>query len=200
VAHQIITSAFRIQHQSGTNIPWNVFDQANASSGWTAGATLIESVARQAPLGQVYSVVGWSICCTPIFAAPDPDSSPFGKLGKIVGGLVHMSPTPTDPAKLGGAWVAPMIPLPDNTSGLATVWDGSSDPMIPASGPTIQATEFVPLTVAYSPPVPIELYPGDDIQIGLWITPSLSQNSIIAVTNASYSVVFDDGLPVQPGW
>jgi hypothetical protein len=56
-------------------------------------------------------------------------------------------------------------------------------------GPTI------PVTVDATLPVPLKVWPGDSVQIGLWIQPSLAVNVCLIVVNASYRIVYDDGAP-----
>jgi len=170
----------------------NIGDTAQMPSQWSPGQTLIDDVLNQAPLGAVWSVINWAISCQAFIRTDVYPGPAFGKLGRIVGGLVHMTPT------VGP--VSPMIPFPSNATGLATIWDGATDPVLGLCkivGNTLQ-TAPTPLVGQLNLPVPIQVYPGDELQMGLWITPSLAQNAQIVIINATYTVTFDDNQPPSP--
>jgi hypothetical protein len=194
--HQFIGAAFRSQQSPlGSPSIVNLNDPASSSVAWSSGATVIEQIAVQPPLGEIWSVLGWAITMRAFMLT---GSNAYGKLGRIVGGIVHMQPTPTDPAKNGGAWVNPQLAFPNNSTGLNVIWDGQTDPALRSIySPYPSSTE---LQGELMLPVPIELYPGDDIQIGLWITPSLAQNVQIAVAYANYTVTFDDNRAPTTPW
>lgn len=208
-------------------IPLTVTEYAAASTleGWSSGGTIIENVPAQAPLGQVWSFLGWSIVLRgftmPWSMGPGAQQPAASQLGKIIGGLTFAKATPTiDVANItpppgsglpGGAvtqpWAEPMLPIPPNTFGMTTIWDGS-DPNTPpllaleTVPPTFTEAQggLVPLITNYALPVPTQIYPGETMQMALWITPSLSTNQVIAITEAAYTVVVDDGQPQITTW
>lgn len=203
MATQLIAGAFR-QHvpQSGEP-PCNVQDTAvNANvSAWTEGGTIVDRLAIEPPLGGVWSVTGWSIALSGWLFHPFTVPA-RGKLGRIIGGVLHATPTPTGPGVTQIPWVNPAQQLPVNAFGLATIWDGSVDPVFPQSGQplSLNLPNLSPMLFTYSLSSPITLYPGDELNVGVWVTSALVQNTILAVSNATYTVVFDDGSPTEPGW
>jgi hypothetical protein len=184
VGQQAIFSAFR----SGPVDPllgmvWNAAD-SQTNGVWTPGATLIDNVPIQQPLMAAWAIVAYTVRASILY---DANGAPFyGKLGSVVAGLVHAAPTigsPTQP------WVNPAQPVPPSPAGFATLWsnDMPAPPNYP--GPTI------PVTVDATLPVPLKVWPGDSVQIGIWIQPSLAVNVCLIVVNASYRIVYDDGAP-----
>jgi hypothetical protein len=202
-------------------IPPNVNEDFATSGPASTGATIIETVMAQAPLGQIWSFLGWSIVLTP-YVIYDPAEGPGptinGQLGKIVGGLTFSPATRTIENAVGipgrdQPYVFPMLPMPMNTFGMTTLWDGRTDTVPPDGGGELMLPSIVPLPPTYanahgltpiianySLPVPAQIYPGEQMQFGLWITPSLAENFALAITQAAYVVVVDDGQPQLTTW
>lgn len=229
MATRFIESSFRQQIIPGADsdrIPLNVSElmAPAVATGWTEGGTIIDDLKQQPPLGQTWSFLGWSIVLTPLVlynggaGATGPDI--IGQLGRIIAGLTFTRPTPTlhDVPGAGGVffeqpWHEPMIPLPPNTFGLDTLWDGRQDTAPPTSTGGIMLPPEVHIPAMYSAafglqqivhnyalPVPVEVSPGQTMQMGLWITPSNARNFALSVTGAAYNVVVDDGQPQVTTW
>lgn len=192
---QTISSAFRAQTSITVSpfAPVNLTDIAQAASAWTPGATTIDTISIQPPLGEIWSIVAHAITLDAFMLTGTPT---YGKLGRILGGIVRMAPTIANPANANSPWTNPALPLPDNTLGLTTLWDGTSDPVVR----NINSGDATHLTGQLSLPVPITIPPGDTLQMGLWITPSLAAGVQLAVADATYAIFYDDNRsPTAPG-
>jgi hypothetical protein len=164
-------------------------------SQWTNGASIIAPVGAGPGLMNPWSILGWGISFLGQLIRPTGLLGFYGRLGEIWGGLVVGSPKVT----LGPVpWISPLIGLPGDLSTLSKIWDGSVDPPFPrADGPTAVAT--VPNVPKYSQftyplPIPVAMQPGDQIGIGLWLTPSLVLNNTIQLADADWSISYDDGV------
>jgi hypothetical protein len=189
VSQQYIDSAFRVRAPVPAAFNWNVADVTVAApAAWSVGGTLIDRLPIQPPLGDIWSVLSWSIRISPILFVSTL-SPAFGKLGRIVGGVLHAAPTAFSTVQ---PWANPQQPLPNNSAGMTTMWDGVIDPLFVVGSASYPDLVAQPLVTNFQLPVPIDLYPGDELHIGLWITPSLAQNIQIAITNAAYSVIYED--------
>jgi hypothetical protein len=182
----------------------NLIDQcfSNVAS-WSSGATLIDAVPVQPVLGQVWSIVAWSITFTGNLTVIDSTQPLFGNLGSLVGGVgVGLQPT----NGVGIAYVNPMQGFPASPVNIATMWDGNTDPpfptvsAIPPLGNRTGPSPYTTQTFSSEIPNPLDLSAGDQLSIGLWLTSSLIRNIEIVVSNASWSVIYDDGQQVTTGW
>lgn len=134
----------------------------------------------------------------------------YGKLGKIVGGLLlpptdNVSPSgnssfPTD---------RPMRRLPADPSLIVDLWNPAVDPLPPiaaalSSPVTSQSapSRMLPISGIIQLPQPLPLEPGVEIGVGIWIEPSLvgfanSYNTevdfLIEVRRATYAIAYDNG-------
>jgi len=220
---QFIEGSFRrqiIPGESGDQIPLNVADGTPVpATGWTVGGTIIDNLDIQAaPLGQVWSFLGWSITFSPFIQVPAGGTAAITQLGNIVGGLTFLNATPTifgdvvDGVPYQQPYTVPMIPLPTNTFGLDTLYDGRTDTVPPAGTTPVLPPEvsqpplysdapgLVPIIHTYALPVPVQIYPGQSVKMGLWITPSEVTDAILSVTGANYVIVIDDGQPQITTW
>ena len=227
---QFIDGSFRQQtftpQASSDEIRFNLADSSPLGSTYTSGATIIDGLAIQAaPLGQVWSLLGWSITAKLATLLPEPGVLPgVGPFGKIIGGLTFLNATPWDNVPVGGLgpvnlvgnpFRTPMLPLPANSFGLSVIWDGATDtappvgtdPLLPPESTNTgdgflysQTPGLSPTIVNYALPVPVQIYPGETMQIGMWITPSNMQGAVFAVTDANYTLVIDDGQPQITTW
>lgn len=200
MGQQQIASSFRTSPPGVTGIPalaWNVLDLYEATSNWTSGASLIDDVSIQPPLGQAWSIAAWTVRCVGLLEVPLSGTPSYGKLGRLIGGLVRGA-APTPFSAVGLPYANPLVPLPIDTTGLAVIWDGDSDPAFPIS--TSAPGTLQPVMFANNLSSPIVVQSGDRVQIGLWLTPSLAQNVAPGVINATYTITVDDGQQTQAGW
>lgn len=161
---------------------------------WTAGATAILPVPSQPGLTTPWSITGWSLSYQGQLAQPaGPGVPSFGRLGELWCGLLFNTGGSTQGRPV--PWVTPARPLPQDLSTFAKVWDGSSDPPFPW-----QAANAPPKSNGFSSqlPLPQKMQSGEQIAIGLWLQPALVQNVQALILNASYTIVYDDGLSAAP--
>lgn len=134
-------------------------------------------------------------------------SSLYGKLSKIVGGLLlppyaYASGNSSFPAD------RPMRPLPPDPSLTVTLWDPAIDqlsPMVPINTVTSQSapSKMLPISGVIQLPQPLPLEPGVEIGVGIWILPALigfanlnngQVTFSIEVRRATYAIAYDNGL------
>jgi hypothetical protein len=178
---------------------------------WTPGNTIYAAPAITPNISQSWKLqsIGFTA-----YMALNNTTPIYGKLGKIVGGLMlpTLSPSPSTPGRQLGAGqpyttgAGMMEPLPDPAI-TTTMWDPGTDPLPPNrfAAPTlgfVPAT-LLPIQANLQLPSPIDLYDGYPLTVGLWIFPSLvaTRLSIGANTyyemdlfNASYTLTYEDGL------
>lgn len=203
MAQQSIFGSFRavdpVQGLGQLNLA-DVTTAQSSVSRWTTGATQINLVPTSVPLGQSWSIVSWYMTFYGAFNYLPllPGQQYCGKLGKLIGGLTTSISGPTAGSP-GLPYVTPVLDLPDDQSMLSTLWDGSDDPEFPALQSTIGSPVKDIRSGSLGLPVPLTLRSGDTVAIGLWLTPSLTQNLQTLIYNARYSIVYDDGIVVPPG-
>lgn len=160
----------------------------------SGGSTLIDTLPLTPTQQQKWTLIAVSIQAGVVFQSAD---SSFGKLGKLVAGLV---PSGADtPGNFSGL-SAPLLPLPDDSSLIATLWDPAADPMPPVQPLNANPPAQLNVQTQISPPVPRPLVSGDNMGIGLWLLRSIigGNNSSagvtgLAVVGAKYTVIYDDG-------
>lgn len=210
MGQQQIAGNFRTADQAGAGVLLggggiNLQDApASATSNWTQGGTLIDSVPIQPPLGQVYNIVSWTIAFQGFWGQTTGGAPSYGKVGSILGAVMRASQRtfPPTPTSFNDPWTNPMLPLPNDVSLAATLWDSNQDQAFP----TITAKSLAGLIPA--PTItgglvlntPIQIVSGEQISIGLWLMPSLVANVQIWIANAQYAINLDDGQPPQGGW
>jgi hypothetical protein len=193
---QTIAGAFRTVPTGGTGLPVNLEDQAAivTSPNWTPGATLIDQMAISPPAGQSWTIASYTISFAGAIFSSGIAVRSFGRLGKLLAAIMlGAAPTPA------GA-ITPMRALPTDLSTAVTLWDGSQDPpfgqLTGIGGPATFPN--VPIIGGESLAQPIAVGPGEQISLGLWLTPSLIQGVEIYIINAQYTVIYDDGRTVVP--
>ena len=167
-------------------------------SEWTRGANIIAGVSSQPSLMAPWTVTGWSVRFLGQLVS-FANAGGYGALGEVWGGLVLGSPTPTSPGPLQLPWASPMGPFPNDLSTFTKVWDGAQSAPFPrADGLSTQtATAGAPprySELTFPLPIPVTMQPGDQIGIGLWLTPALVFNTITQIRGASWSISYDDGV------
>ena len=193
-------STYQITPPFGPDTGINVFDLQFAAATVnqavrTPGATLTQLISyspEQKP---------WSLQSIGFQAGVSIDltAKPIGKLGKIVAGLV-LPPAQSIPS---GQIISPVIPLPNPTL-TVDLWDPANDPLPPeyvitsAHTPSPQSQLQVSGILQLQQPVQIQR--GEQIQVGLWILPSLLSFQVagtqwtLQVVQAQWRLVYDDGL------
>jgi hypothetical protein len=176
----------------------NLSDLAAGSGvGWTQGATLIDQLPLSPPLAEAWKVLAWAFTFNGAWVPYNPNTHipSFGKLGAIWAGIL----TGGEPATQQGGFnfQSPMLPMPVDLSTFQKVWDGGSDPVFPAQ-PSTAVTGGLPavqaaIGVSDNLPAPITVDPGRPLAFGVWLTPSLVQNTLLQIWNANVSVIYDDG-------
>lgn len=162
----------------------NLVDQINSGGvQWSAGAALVEAIPTQPALTE-----RWLIDSYAIFYgnAATYVGGNYGRLGKLLSALM-MNQTPTRPG------MTPFFP-PGDVLNIQTIWDGENDPPWP-SIPTGASGWLAPLVtnhITISPASPIELRAGDQLSIGLFLSPSLVQGNgwKLLLTDASWAVSY----------
>ena len=166
----------------------------------TPGGTVAFPLPIQPPMTQRWSVISWTISFLGAFT-PDPGVGGFnGRLGKLIGGLLRggVSIPPPINTTLG------MSDLPEDTSLLTTLWDGASDTPFPTSSAAPILRE--PIIGGMSLPVPLMLQPGDQLSMGMWLTPSLVRTVggdgafYLDIHGPEWTVTIDDGQQPVAGW
>jgi hypothetical protein len=191
MAQQVVNGGFRFVNEAGLLV--NLQDLGQGPSTWTPGSTIIDPVPLSPTLADKYSIVSWQISFQGGYFYTAARS--FGKLPKVIGGLVR-TPQQTQGAGPGALnpFTAAALPLATDLSLLSVLWDGDQDPMFPVA-PVVGPIPSVPTVGGLTLQVPLVIASGEGVAIGLWITPSLTQNLQIFITNATYTVNYDDGKP-----
>jgi len=165
----------------------------------TQGVTQIDQLPLQPALAAPWVIDGWSIAFDLWLFQNAPTAPIFGRLGSILGGLCHAAQIP---APLVGGGARPVLPLPPNLGLLTQLWDGVADPCPPIVPAWAQAFPGAPTTISttYPLPQPMVLEPGDSLSIGMWLTPSVSQNVQLCVFNAHWTVSYTEQPPFAFPW
>lgn len=174
----------------------------------TLGATQIETPQIQPPLGAVWKVISYSIRVSLVVVTDILTGfilgSMYGEFGPLDAFLLIDGAVQTFGANQN-PFVNPMMPFPQDTTNRVRIWDPSNDPLPPLAGNTAlpggitQTTDF---SQELQLPVPVPIHNGEQVGLGLWMSPSLIGSSAnsqpfvgLTVANASYSIVYDDGNP-----
>jgi hypothetical protein len=206
----------------------NIADVTNFPNGdsiaseWTDGATMfVPSVLGGPGISQGWSLLSVSIqgylaliSWDNIFA-PTSTYQSFGKLGKIVAGLILDEPLQQSSGVFFSAtapFTEAMVPLPSDGTLVDTLFDPDVDAMPPqmVQGQigenvfTVNGIVMLPVSVTIQPPNPIDIIAATPPTLGIWMTPSLlgvnnltqSTAQFIGLTlmNGSFTVDYDDGL------
>lgn len=215
----------------------NLFDYVTAAvNPWTVGSTMITPISAGAapPLLASWTIQGWGISFSGLLwhtsvpaqtsmvtaattNAVGPSTGLMGKLGQLWGGILptqqgqtYFSGSARQPSNVPAVPYVPygQSPLPANSGSIELLWDGATDDF-PVLGLSNQ-TDIAPQTVTFSQSLnqPIPLQSGEQVCMGLWLTPSLvigcglsfGVYCPIIISNAQYSITLDDGQPDVQGW
>ena len=165
-----------------------IADTPTAISTYTAGAVALQAVPFQPDLMSRWQLLSWSLSYLGGLLYPNSTITAYGRLGAFWAGLVlgsHTNPISPNP------WSNPVTPFPGDMSTFAKVWDGATDPPFPAvTSPTPPAYDGY--TNGFAQPLTIQ--PGDQLTLGLWLTPALVQNCQTLIKNVNYTIAYDDGI------
>jgi len=176
-------------------------------SAWTAGNTTIGYPPVSSQINQKWTLQAIGI--GGLLARINTQGAIFGKLGKIVGGLL----LPTTPINTLAYALDTLLPLP-NPALTFDVWNPAIDALppeydvqsgsllVPPTPPAVN--QALAIDGQLQLPTPLELDPGQSPAIGLWMLPSLVGSSFLvggvpgwnykmAIYNATYSLTYDDG-------
>jgi hypothetical protein len=167
------------------------------ASVWSPGATLIDLVGLTPSLTQKWSLLSVSVTAN-LLLCVSLGVPVFGKLGKVIMGLLLNSGSPTLGAA-GSSYVTPMLALPRDGSLAVPIWDPAVDSLPPIVPSNLTATATLPISGSIAPPQPVPISEGQGLAVGIWLTPSLlgayaSGLAFLQVSAASYNVNYDDGL------
>lgn len=197
MGQQQIAGSFRSVPDNG--VAENMEDSPGASTiFWSPGATIIESVQIQPPLGERWSLVSATFTWSGVIKWAAGAGQPYGRLGKLIGALMAQGARTL--STTGQPWVSPALPLPNQALVIDTLWDGSADPSFPIWNPLAAAAPLVPQSDTLSLPVPLELQAGDQLYIGMWLGPMLIKAVSVEICNASWVITYDDNHPPRQGW
>lgn len=172
---------------SGLPLAGQLFTDAagGAGGGWTKGAYLVTPLQAQPTIVKPWTLGTWSIQMQFMLLTPFAGDYSYGLLGKIFASLLFGQYAPAPGLPFPGA-----IPQAAQQN-LVQLFDGSQDPPPPsANSNKPQNTGW--LNAVQPIQLPTKLSAGDQIAIGVWLTPSLlsAGAGLIVVYNANYSITY----------
>lgn len=181
----------------------NFIDQVGPAGGgvsaWTLGATIIDVPSFTPPSGRTWRILAIEFYVGFNLAIPGDLGKPaYGKLGKVIAALIPSDAHQTQGGNVNQAWINPMLPLPADLSLITTLFNGEND-SAPAQF-TLTNKVITPLTGGLNLSQPIDIYGGQQIGLGLWLTPSLAQMGLnneqagLLGSSSRYTIIYDDGL------
>lgn len=183
-----------------TNTPW---------AGWSQGASLTLPLQDGGPsVSQKWSLLSVSVQGYLVLAQPGVPLG--GKFGKIIASLVMESPPPyTGAGGIPVPYVKPVQQIPNDSSLTVDLWDPANDALPPTligSSPTLSGNNSgiggsLAISNSISPPVPLELNPGEPPSLQISMLPSIlaAQQQVgfvfgLAMYYGTYTINYDDGL------
>lgn len=170
----------------------NLFDFPGISIGWTNGAQTIGRITSQATISKPWTIYGWSIQGQGLLFARNLGVQCYGRLGKLLAALIVRG-------SIAPVWSKSPFVAPDGDAlkNLIQIWDGSQDAPFPW-GPEFPFDIGQPtpptggqFQITTQLPQPQRMNPGEQVGLGLWLTPSLVANTGITIVNASFTVLYD---------
>ena len=147
----------------------------------SAGAQTFELPSAQPTITKGWTITGWSIIAQIALVQATGQYPRFGLLGKLMASLI-----------VGGS-VTPQVSQPFQQppqpalGNLVTIWDGSQDPPPPfLSAPSPRGV----VGTNQQLPQPQKLAAGDQLALGLWLTPAMVAGGAMAVYNVNYQISY----------
>lgn len=203
MAQQQLGGSFRALASASTGRTINLMEPLGGVLGRTPGSSVIDTISVQLPLGAVWTILAWQIMFQIALAVNGPCN---GRLGKVIGGLQSGAVQSNGPAgsPAGQPFTAAMLPLPNEPSLFATLWDGSQDqspPLISAALPLVLPSNNGEGVISGGQNLsqPMKIVSGDSLSIGMWLTPSVvgagsgSNYNSLVVFSAAWTITYDDG-------
>lgn len=159
-------------------------------SAWTPGASNTTLLNIQPPLGEVWAIVGWQLTATGYIGSAPPA---YGMLGRLIAGP-SLNATPVKPAGGNG------LILPADTSNLDVVWDGSTDPPFAQDVTVAGPGTGTLITASRQLASPIQMSAGDRLGFGIYLTRSLTADTVIQIRNGTFIIIADDGKAPSGTW
>lgn len=171
------------------------------ASSWTAGAGIVDTVQVRTPTTSPWDLLAFTVQAALVLADTNFTFIPyFGKLGRVIAGVTNGLPTNSGTT---GFYQLSLPPLPQDASLQASLWDPAVDPLppivrnaVPAQPPVLE------VTAAQNLQQPLAVPAGGQINLGIWVLPSLLNTNTIGnngtpclsmtVCNAEYVVIYDD--------
>lgn len=156
-------------------------------NGYTLGKQAIALVTAQPTIVKPWTVYAWGVQGYGALAnntIGGPMS--YGRLGRLLASIMF-----------GGTFLPqsnqPFLePNSAATPNLQTLWDGSQDPPFPFytnGNPTWPTTGF--FQGSFTLPTPQHLAPGDQLAVGLWLTPALVNATETIIFGAQYTIFYE---------
>lgn len=179
----------------------------SGTGGWTQGATIIDGISLQPLPSERWTLLDYSINgILGLDLAPNAGPLgyvPFGKFGKLRASLVLGSDFSSQSGNPNVPFVRPILPMPADSTTASDLWDPAVSPLPQISkgfGGLSGTLGFVgiPVSCAVQLPQPRVLQLGEQLGIGMWMTPSLLNAGVtnfpsLYLWQCVYSIVYDDG-------
>lgn len=185
-------------------------------STYSSGATTIDAVPLGAGISSKWKLLSMSVQAYMALIDAGSQSTTtgaFGKFGRASASLILQPNFDQTNSPPYGGMISPMLPLPQDSTLTATLWDPATNPLPPRtpSPPLIPPditsrppSALLPVNTSIQLPVPIPIDLVERLLVGLWLTPSLigfykpAVNAGLfcqfglAILYASYVLNFDD--------
>ena len=163
----------------------------------TLGATLIDSVPLDDPVGQTANVLGFSV--NGLLVTQETGNSPYyGQWGTVLAAIG----TNFQVTQAGNLpFSQTVLPVPIDLSLSDDLWNPANNDM----PPDISSSGPLSVRLDKELPFPLLFQAGMQLQIGLWMLPSLSISNAnapgatptkyLVLLNANYTLIYDDNQP-----
>lgn len=154
---------------------------ASSAGQWSDGAARIQPVTAQATIARPWTI--YSIGIAGKGALLPISTAPRGLLGKLYGGLLAGGTFGGNSATTFVQPPGPALPT------IMKLWDGTQDAPFPMLTSARPAGGFFSETLQL--PQPLQLDPGDQIAVGLWLTPNLVNDMQTLIYSVTWTIGYD---------
>lgn len=160
---------------------------STTGASWSNGSYRLLQLSAQPTLSRPWTIYGWGIQAKAFLFTVSGAGPVFGKLGAFYASLIVGGSLTT---RSSGSFQAP---TQDALPNLVKVWDGDTDPPPPfLASNTSPAPIGGLLQTIQQLPQPVRLNAGDQLGIGLWLTPMLVSAELqFDIYNLTYTVNYD---------